>query len=563
MPEQGAQGSNPVWRTEAQRSKIWIILFGAGTSLLVLALVIAFGVVERQDNLDKARDSLEETARLLSISMASSLGHMDHVLTGLSDVYSTLPDAKKERNTAFLALMKLRLQGSNPARSFLIIGPDGVLRYATNLDDPYKPVNLADRAYVRVHQETDAPQVFLSEPIASRRDGRDIATVSRAIRDETGAVIGVAAAVIALDELGDVMLTMASTPVAVLPYAMELTGPNGEKYLGHHDHAGLDHHHSMEVTERPVQGWPLTIALHTHTHDVLSDWFRQFLIFSMLALALCSVVAVLTWRIVSIMGRLELTVSSLDAAKQEAETANQAKSSFLAKMSHELRTPLNAIIGFSDALLNTKLGQNCDDITRSYISDIHGSGHHLLRLIDDVLDLSKVEADHLELYPNWVNARDISADCLRTVRPQADHKNVLLDFDGPPPRAGPLVYVDERRLRQVLLNLLSNAIKYTPEDGLVTVSIRSNPNQISVRDTGIGMDPEQIKLALKPFGRIKDSFTTGTEGTGLGLPISSQLTEAMGGQFIVESTPGEGTTITLDFGRPGDKADKSAAVILS
>jgi len=231
-------------------------------------------------------------------------------------------------------------------------------------------------------------------------------------------------------------------------------------------------------------------------------------------------------------------------AKLGAETANQAKSEFLANMSHELRTPLNAIIGFSEVIKRVMFGP-LSERYRSYGGDIFDSGNHLLKLINDILDLSKLEAGHFELHEENVDVAAVIGASKRLVESQAERGKVrvtvAIDADLP------LIRADDRRMRQVLINILSNAVKFTPEGGLVRVqsAVRDAGLMISVSDTGIGMSSEEIPKALEPFGQIDSTISRKYEGTGLGLPLAKHLVELHGGTLIVESALSVGTTVTI------------------
>jgi signal transduction histidine kinase len=234
----------------------------------------------------------------------------------------------------------------------------------------------------------------------------------------------------------------------------------------------------------------------------------------------------------------------LHLAKVGAETANRTKSEFLANMSHELRTPLNAIIGFSDVIKKSLFGP-INERYRDYATDIYNSGTHLLQLINDILDLSKLEAKQVELYEEHIDLAVLIPSCLHLMEPQAASGKVQLTsaVDG----NLPLIRADERRMRQILINLLSNAVKFTLEGGHVRVSASVSVQGVSiaVADTGIGMSPEQIPVALESFRQIDSKISRKYDGTGLGLPLTRHLVDLHGGSMMIESKPNRGTTVTV------------------
>ena len=250
--------------------------------------------------------------------------------------------------------------------------------------------------------------------------------------------------------------------------------------------------------------------------------------------------------------RLERQAHELNEARIEAEraraaadAANRAKSLFLANMSHELRTPLNAILGFSEVTREAMMGP-LDARYRDYASEIHASGQYLLRLINDVLDTSKIEVDRMELHEELVDLPDVVGECQRLLRDRAEDGQLSLTAELPP--GLPLLVADRLRVKQILLNLLSNAMKFTPAGGHIAVSA-SLPDDggivISIADTGIGMRPEDIPVALEPFRQIENPLTRHYEGTGLGLPLAKALVELHGGRLTVASVLGRGTTVQV------------------
>ncbi len=238
----------------------------------------------------------------------------------------------------------------------------------------------------------------------------------------------------------------------------------------------------------------------------------------------------------------------LRAAKQQADLANRAKSEFLANMSHELRTPLNAIIGFADLIRNERFGPAGDARYVEYAQDIRDSGDHLLEIINDVLDLSKIEAGKLELIENDIDVAGVIDTCLMLIREKADAGGLHLAQRVAPDL--PTLYADERKLKQILLNLLSNAVKFTPAGGSVTLWAELGPDgglSIAVSDTGIGIAPEHIAKAMETFGQVESDLNRSFQGTGLGLPLSKALAEMHDGSLELESALGTGATVTVRF----------------
>jgi signal transduction histidine kinase len=244
--------------------------------------------------------------------------------------------------------------------------------------------------------------------------------------------------------------------------------------------------------------------------------------------------------------KVEERTAELRETSQALELANKHKSEFLANMSHELRTPLNAIIGFSDVMLGGMTG-NLSDKQKEFIKDIRDSGRHLLTLINDILDLSKIEAGRMELEVAAFDVRQAMDNAMTLVRTRAENHGIELEQ-----RVGPDVVIyegDERKFKQVLLNLLSNAVKFTPDGGRITLEAqRMNGAYVfSVSDTGIGIAPEDQGRIFEEFRQVGRDYARKAEGTGLGLSLAKRLVELHGGSLGVDSEPGRGSTFTFNL----------------
>ena len=250
----------------------------------------------------------------------------------------------------------------------------------------------------------------------------------------------------------------------------------------------------------------------------------------------------------ALIAELEQAKLNSDEARRRSEEANLAKSRFLATMSHELRTPLNAILGFSEVMKSELFGAHSVPVYKEYAGDIHSSGQHLLMLINEILDLSRVEAGRYELKEEPVLLSHVVEDCRHLLSLRARNRGLVVNEAIEP--ALPRIWADERAVRQVTLNLLSNAIKFTPQGGTININVgwtAAGGQYLSIRDTGPGIPPEEIPIIMSSFGRGSLAQKNADEGSGLGLPIVKGLIELHGGRFSIKSELRVGTEVIVVF----------------
>ncbi|MGO9486103.1 MAG: ATP-binding protein [Rhodomicrobium sp.] len=477
-------------------------------------------------------------------------------------------------------------------------GPDGRVRAGALGKNP-GPADLSAEEYFQVHRDNPNAGLFIGKPPTEPSSNQVTIQLARRLEKPGGGFAGVlvfsldpdflislhrtvdlgSSGIMALVGLDNIVRARhwgaSNAPIPAgfsIPGAQSLPGgaqPERGAYVAQSPLDGV----TRIFDWRKVPGYPLTVAVGLGKDEWLAGPTRLALIILGLggaAMLLSGTLAAMVVQEISNRVRYEVEVNSRAAelkdanrslaqervnlqelnarlmlAQQESEAASHAKSAFLANMSHELRTPLNAIIGFSEIIRDKLMGPDTPAYFE-YAGDINNSGQHLLAIVNDILDLAKIEAGKVEFSESVAELASILYESIRAIKPQAKSGNVKIVKDYPPD--GIQIRCDEVRLKQVFINVLSNAVKFTPSGGRIVIStalVDGGGLSIAIRDTGIGMTQEDIEAAFEKFRQIDNSMTKRFAGTGLGLPLAKQLVELHGGTIAVSSEPAIGTEVRI------------------
>jgi len=545
----------------AASMRLWIaIAAGLMTALLWSGIWFHLRIV-RADDLAESEHTTSNLARAFEEHIFRTLRNLDQALLRVRAAYATQPS-----QFDFDAAMREDGVLTDLIIGVSLINRDGMLVWASTGSQP--DLYVGDRESFRYHADSQRDDLYISRPVVGTASGRSTIQVTRRITMPDGSFGGVAAVSLDPNYLTNFYNSIDIGPGGTIALFgtdgyLRARPSKGPLELGEdlrqtsvmraqaRKPDGLIHAVSAYdgvsriIAYRTLTTLPLIVSVGMTEEDALAPYGRQkraVLIAGFLLTVVFGTLALLLMRQVSVQARVE---EQLRQAKNEAEAANLAKSEFLANVSHELRTPLNAVIGFSEIMRDALMGP-IDNRYREYAQDIHDSGQHLLRLIGDVLDLSKIGAGRLELHEEPVDLGQLLQTCQRLITERARESHVTVEIDVA--RDLPVVLADPLRLKQIMLNLLSNAVKFTPEGGRVTA--RAAPDAeggvtVTFADTGIGMSPQDIQIALEPFRQVDNAMSRRYEGTGLGLPLAKQLTELHGGVLEIASEPGIGTTIRV------------------
>ena len=576
---------------------------GIAIALVILAIAVIVLIVLRGQTIENSDRELATVGRITAERTSQTFSAADVLIRSIADLAITPgpgePATLRERATTrtfhdgLLRLQKLLPQIDIAA----VVDSNGDI-LGSSREFPAPHINAANTSFFLALKEQPDQELFVSTPILARLNGQWMIYLARSLTDAQGNFAGAVLVGISISYFEGYFSTIDLGPSAAVslindqavliarwPKADDLIGgvlsgwdPRVRPAMGDSViYRTYDRNKEMRhvvVTRLQVQDTPLYLAVSRTQQAALQPWRNVVVWIVLFAVTSMLVLGALTWFVLRAVrdeerwsgtllereNRLSRQAVELAAARDLAETANRARGEFLANMSHELRTPLNAILGFSEILERELFGPLGDVRYREFALDIHSSGKHLLEIIGNILDLAKVDAGKLELYEQEVDIVEMMHICARLMTEAAETAGVTLEVRTPPDAV--FIQGDSTRIRQIFLNLLSNAVKFTPKGKQVVLSgdVENDGFLFRVADTGIGMTEDEAVQAMQAFRQIDSSLSRRYQGTGLGLPLTKSLVELHDGSMRIESTPGEGTTVTVWLpARRVHNADSAAA----
>jgi signal transduction histidine kinase/ActR/RegA family two-component response regulator len=558
----GEQGDALIPSVHGARTRLFILLSGGLLAFVLTAgCAVALWALQR-DELAEAGRGLQRLSLALAEQTALAFKEIDSILKQSRQLLppdaldALVPDAVLHQQLKQLFL------GIPQGQALLVFGPDGRM-LAHSREYPTPRVTVSDREYFRVHVQAGDDALFISKPLRNRVNNAWMISLSRRVTGSDGGFAGVVMAAIDLDYFRRLYRSLDLPPNARISLRLDdgtllANHPLDDSQLGVVQ-PPCDGAPDAISADSPVPSLPLTVCLSLPRHAVLQRWRWLAWAIGLGTLTAVAGIGVMTGSLLTLVRRderrawsyrkdLEELVASrtaeLATAKELAEQATRAKSEFLANMSHEIRTPLNGVLGMLQ-LLESELS---DPAQRRYVSMAAGAGRSLLAILNDILDLSKIEAGKLEVFEEPYDLRELAASVQAIFLPQAQRKG--LEFSCVVDESLPqMVLGDVTRVRQVLFNLLGNAVKCT-ETGYVRLTVFPDPSggflRLRVSDTGIGIPEDKLAMIFEPFTQADASRSRKLQGTGLGLGIVKRLVGLMGGSVALESALGQGTVATVD-----------------